>query len=101
MTVKKNEIHCTEVNSGFSAISLKKLCFSRILQVLLKSLLFAIFTGIIAFFAHYISDRFIFHVHGRPGNEKVLLMIYQGAPLLKHCTPHCSRMILFEECPLL
>lgn len=76
MTVKKNEIHCTEVTSGFSAISLKKLCFSRILQVLLKSLLFAIFTGIIAFFAHYISDRFIFHVHGRPGNEKVLLRIY-------------------------
>ena len=76
MTVKKNPVVCADGRAGFSAVLPKEICFGKILQVLLKCLLFAVVIGFLTFFVHYISDRFIFHVHGRPGKEKILLMTY-------------------------
>lgn len=56
----------------------KKNIYKEILEVALKSLLFALCAGVLTTLTHMLSDIFIFHSHGKPEFVSTSLIIYSA-----------------------
>ena len=50
--------------------------YKKVLEVAIKSIIFAVIAGVLTTLTHMLSDMFIFHTHGKPEIANTTLIIY-------------------------